>query len=317
MSEHRGAITHEGELYPSPRHATSTTCRGPARDRGTRARSRDGSGGRAFRCRWNSITSTCGCSRTAMAGRSSTPAWRRTSAATAWGTLESQYLGGRPLARIFITHDHPDHMGLSPWLAAAARCRGLDVGVRALRRRANSCADAGRAAADERIAAHLQSPRHADTGGRRATEPARTRRHLVRRRAAPRPAPVPTATNCRGAGRTWRLIETDGHCRGHLCLHDAADDVLISGDQVLPCDLAERQRDRQSAGRRPAARFPRLARAAASAAPPQHARAAVARTAVPRPAAAHRRRCARITCSSSTRCGQPASSRARRTSCCP
>jgi glyoxylase-like metal-dependent hydrolase (beta-lactamase superfamily II) len=37
-----------------------------------------------------------------------------------------------------------------------------------------------------------------------------------------------------GAGRAWDLIETDGHCRGHLCLHDAVNDVLISGDQVLP-----------------------------------------------------------------------------------
>jgi glyoxylase-like metal-dependent hydrolase (beta-lactamase superfamily II) len=30
------------------------------------------------------------------------------------------------------------------------------------------------------------------------------------------------------------VIETSGHCRGHLCLHDAARGVLISGDQVLP-----------------------------------------------------------------------------------
>ncbi|HEX7373566.1 MAG TPA: MBL fold metallo-hydrolase, partial [Steroidobacteraceae bacterium] len=35
-------------------------------------------------------------------------------------------------------------------------------------------------------------------------------------------------------GRHWRLIETDGHCRGHLCLYDADDTVLVSGDQVLP-----------------------------------------------------------------------------------
>jgi glyoxylase-like metal-dependent hydrolase (beta-lactamase superfamily II) len=36
-----------------------------------------------------------------------------------------------------------------------------------------------------------------------------------------------------GSGR-WQVIETGGHCRGHLCLHDAERGLLVSGDQVLP-----------------------------------------------------------------------------------
>jgi glyoxylase-like metal-dependent hydrolase (beta-lactamase superfamily II) len=36
-----------------------------------------------------------------------------------------------------------------------------------------------------------------------------------------------------GGGR-WQVIETGGHCGGHLCLHDAARRLLVSGDQVLP-----------------------------------------------------------------------------------
>jgi glyoxylase-like metal-dependent hydrolase (beta-lactamase superfamily II) len=32
----------------------------------------------------------------------------------------------------------------------------------------------------------------------------------------------------------WSVIETAGHCGGHLCLHDPARGLLISGDQVLP-----------------------------------------------------------------------------------
>jgi glyoxylase-like metal-dependent hydrolase (beta-lactamase superfamily II) len=36
-----------------------------------------------------------------------------------------------------------------------------------------------------------------------------------------------------GRGR-WQVVETAGHCRGHLCLHDAERRLLISGDQVLP-----------------------------------------------------------------------------------
>jgi glyoxylase-like metal-dependent hydrolase (beta-lactamase superfamily II) len=35
-------------------------------------------------------------------------------------------------------------------------------------------------------------------------------------------------------GARWTVIETAGHCRGHLCLYDAERRLLVSGDQVLP-----------------------------------------------------------------------------------
>ncbi len=46
-------------------------------------------------------------------------------------------------------------------------------------------------------------------------------------------APCDGAVIEAGGGR-WRVIETAGHCRGHLCLYDAERHLLISGDQVLP-----------------------------------------------------------------------------------
>jgi glyoxylase-like metal-dependent hydrolase (beta-lactamase superfamily II) len=46
-------------------------------------------------------------------------------------------------------------------------------------------------------------------------------------------APVDGEVLEAGRGR-WQVIETGGHCRGHLCLYDAERGLLVAGDQVLP-----------------------------------------------------------------------------------
>jgi glyoxylase-like metal-dependent hydrolase (beta-lactamase superfamily II) len=35
-------------------------------------------------------------------------------------------------------------------------------------------------------------------------------------------------------GREWQALRTPGHCEDHLCLYDADDGTLLSGDHVLP-----------------------------------------------------------------------------------
>jgi glyoxylase-like metal-dependent hydrolase (beta-lactamase superfamily II) len=37
-----------------------------------------------------------------------------------------------------------------------------------------------------------------------------------------------------GTGRRLRAVWTPGHTPGHLCLHEEAEDVLLTGDHVLP-----------------------------------------------------------------------------------
>jgi glyoxylase-like metal-dependent hydrolase (beta-lactamase superfamily II) len=149
----------------------------------------------------------------------------------AWHTLERGLLDGQPLGRILVTHDHPDHMGLSQWLHER---HGAPVWMSAVGHAstADLLATTAMALADRR---HAFVTSHgmdlgADERQRLAgSDPGRWYGALP-----PLSRVVAGGDRVRAGGREWEVIETSGHCRGHLCLYDRAAAVLISGDQVLP-----------------------------------------------------------------------------------
>jgi glyoxylase-like metal-dependent hydrolase (beta-lactamase superfamily II) len=229
VSERHGAITHEGERYPSPRreleylpldapqpgHAVVIAdgllwARIPLPMELTHINvwlMEDGAG-------WTLVD-------TGLAGDPCREAWQ---------SLERDVLGGRRLQRIFVTHDHPDHMGLSRWLQQQ---HDSEVWMSAV---AHESAAEFLAAEPQAIYGRMRAflAVHGLAGeGDAARQP--LPRHDGWFDGVPLLSVAPLdGDTLDAAGRKWRVVETGGHCRGHLCLHDARGGLLVSGDQVLP-----------------------------------------------------------------------------------
>ncbi len=134
----------------------------------------------------------------------------------------------RDVAGVVVTHIHPDHHGLSRWIR---ECSGAWIAMHPaeahtlpgrLRRDRDAADDRrwllGHGVPEEDLATLILDPGQMDDVLRMA-EPDR----LINDGD---PVPVP--------GRDVRAVWTPGHTPGHLCLHDAAAGVLLTGDHLLP-----------------------------------------------------------------------------------
>jgi glyoxylase-like metal-dependent hydrolase (beta-lactamase superfamily II) len=230
MSEHRGALTAEGELYPSPRRALDYLDIEPPEP------------GRAIELgvglRWARIPLPMELNHINVWLLRHEDGWMLVDTGLAddvcrdaWHSLEANDLDGRGLSRVFITHDHPDHMGLSRWLHER---HGAPVWMSAVGH-ASTLDFLGASPDDLRSRQHAFVNAHGLEIGLEALKQGAGREHGLWYGGLP-----PLARAAQGgesihaAGRDWELIETSGHCRGHLCLYDPQGEVLISGDQVLP-----------------------------------------------------------------------------------
>ncbi len=230
MSEHRGALTAEGELYPSPRRALDYLDVDPPEP------------GHALEIgaglRWARIPLPMELNHINVWLLRLADGWMLVDTGLshdvcreAWHTLEAGHLDGLGLQRIFVTHDHPDHMGLSGWLHErhGAPVWMSEVGHRSTRDFLAASPTALRDLQHAFVTAHGM---HVE---REALERAAGSEHGKWFGILPPLNQAPAGGDrLQAAGREWELIETSGHCRGHLCLYDAQHQVLIAGDQVLP-----------------------------------------------------------------------------------
>lgn len=149
----------------------------------------------------------------------------------AWEAIEVEAFRTQPLCAIFITHIHPDHIGLAGWLQERHRVPVL------MSKRTHELAEVmlgGKAApAEAEAEAFFRS--------NGVTDPAMLRPMFSPARFAKLASGMPQVERfiadneaLQWQPHAWTALETNGHAEGHLCLSNAADGLLISGDQVLP-----------------------------------------------------------------------------------
>ena len=150
----------------------------------------------------------------------------------AWEHIETQALQGLPILRVLVTHMHPDHMGLAHWLcerwqaplwmstseyqSALLACSGLS--------------NFGGAPTVAFFKAHGWSKPDELT--------------QVQARVGYYPSMVPKIPNAyvrlmegarvRIGDRIWQCISGYGHSPEHMALLDAQQQLMISGDMLLP-----------------------------------------------------------------------------------
>jgi glyoxylase-like metal-dependent hydrolase (beta-lactamase superfamily II) len=151
--------------------------------------------------------------------------------ADVWRELFANAPDDRPLTRVFVTHMHPDHVGMAGWLT-----RKFGVRLWMSRLEYLTCrvmvSDTGREAPDDAIAFYRRAG-----WSESAIETYRTRFGNFGKHIHPLPDSyhrLEHGDEIRIGENDWRVISGNGHSPEHSCLYCPALKVLISGDQVLP-----------------------------------------------------------------------------------
>ena len=151
----------------------------------------------------------------------------------AWLRALETYSGSKKMTDLFITHYHPDHIGLAGWVADLYPDAQRHITARE-EKLARALCD------DETLAAWL--PVHVAGYKASGLDDARLNsmikrvggyKHVV----TPLPARFNTVRDgdmVRLGGHEWQVIEGFGHSPEHASLYCAARGIFIAGDMVLP-----------------------------------------------------------------------------------
>ncbi len=148
----------------------------------------------------------------------------------AWEQFDRSLLQRKPLKGLFVTHVHPDHMGLAQWVQERY---GVPVWMSNQSLNLARAVYVDRLPSSEMVEAFLRTHGVIDVETLKPMfKPERFSRMTSGLPQVERFIEDGDTLKC--STTSWSVLRTDGHAEGHLCLFEPGGNLLISGDQVLP-----------------------------------------------------------------------------------